>query len=94
MTIVDILVPVISAIGFLVVGGSLAVFVLPKFFDAVLLTKTDSLEVSRGWVSMAVMFGLLLLFMPMTFYARASPRKFSVFVVVPVWSNMSFVLIL
>lgn len=73
VTLIDIFIPVASAVGFLLIGGALAVSVLPSAIDRFILSRTDSVEVSRGWVSMAVMFSLLLLFMPMTYYGKASP---------------------
>ena len=74
VSFVDIVIPVLSAVGFLLVGGALAVSVLPQAIDMFLLNKADGLGgESRGWTSLAIMFTLLLLFMPMTYYAKASP---------------------
>jgi Kef-type K+ transport system membrane component KefB len=70
----DIMLPVISALGFLIIGGSLALFVLPKALNWLILDRipNDS-HCSREWMSLAIMFVLLLTLIPATYYAKASP---------------------
>ena len=70
----DMMLPVISALGFLLIGGSLALFVLPKALNWLILDRipNDS-RCSREWMSLAIMFVLLLTLIPATYYAKASP---------------------
>lgn len=52
----------------------MAVFVIPKFLNNVALDRIPSLTgFGRDWASMCIMFALLLLLMPATYYAKASP---------------------
>ena len=66
-------VPIISALGFLVVGGGLAVTIIPRAIDDYILSRCGAMGWNRGWVSMAIMFSLMLVFMPMTYAAKSSP---------------------
>jgi hypothetical protein len=72
-TTFDMILPIISALGFLVVGGGLAITVIPRWIDDLILSKCGSMGWNRGWVSMAIMFCLMLVFMPMTYAAKSSP---------------------
>lgn len=74
VTVMDMLLPVISALGFLLIGGALAIFVLPKALNWLILDRipNDSSH-SREWMSLAIMFVLLLTLIPATYYAKASP---------------------
>jgi len=73
VSIVDMAVPIVSALAFLVGGGYIAVFVLPGI-NSYFLERIPALTgFGREWVSMSIMFALLLLLMPTTFYAKASP---------------------
>lgn len=65
-----ILIPIVSAVLFLVVGGYLALFVAPPFLNQYVLKHFE--QESHGKIEMAVMFGILLALMPATFYAKAS----------------------
>jgi len=70
----DMLIPVISALGFLIIGGALAIFVLPKALNWLILDRIPSdRQLSREWISLAIMFVLLLTLIPATYYAKASP---------------------
>lgn len=70
ITVAGILVPIVSALLFLILGGYIAVFVLPKLIDRYILPRFS--EHSRDKVEMTGMFGLLLALMPATHYAQAS----------------------
>ena len=65
-----ILIPVISAVLFLLVGGAIALFVLPGLVEKYVLVRTK--EEHKGQVELTIMFGLLLAMMPATYYAKAS----------------------
>jgi Kef-type K+ transport system membrane component KefB len=71
LSIVEMMIPVISALGFLIVGGYLAIFVLPKVLDKAILNHVD--KHNREWTAMAIMFVLLLALIPATKAAKASP---------------------
>lgn len=70
ITVAGILIPVISAVLFLVVGGYVAVFILPKVIDRFILPRFG--VHSRDKVEMTIMFALVLTLMPATKYAQAS----------------------
>lgn len=73
-TTIDMIIPIVSALGFLVIGGGLAVFVLPKFLNRYILDPIGQPGDSRrDWTSMAIMFSLLLALVPLTYYGKASP---------------------
>jgi len=74
LTVANVLIPIVSAVGFLVIGGYIAIFVLPKILDRCLLSRIpDDGSKSREWVSLAILFSLLLGLIPATYYAKASP---------------------
>jgi len=67
-------VPIVSALAFLCIGGYIAVFVLPKLLDRFVLDYVPKITgFSRDWVSMAIMFLLVLALIPTTYYGKASP---------------------
>lgn len=70
ITVSGILIPIISALAFLVLGGYLAVFVLPGIIGRFILPKFD--QSNHDKIEMTGMFGLVLGLMPATYYARAS----------------------
>jgi len=70
ITIAGILIPIVSALLFLILGGYIAVFVFPKFINRYILPRFS--EQSRDKVEMTGMFGLVLALMPATHYAQAS----------------------
>jgi len=73
-TTMDMIIPIASAIGFLVIGGSLALFALPKFLNRFLLDKLGQPgDASRDWTSIGIMMILLLVLVPLTYYSKASP---------------------
>ena len=74
LSVIDLVVPVISAICFLVGGGAIAIFYIPTVLEKYLfepLAKHTSFD--RDWVAMAVMFSFLLALVPTTYFAKASP---------------------
>eukprot|EP00538_Stauroneis_constricta_P004518 CAMPEP_0119546592 /NCGR_PEP_ID=MMETSP1352-20130426/944_1 /TAXON_ID=265584 /ORGANISM="Stauroneis constricta, Strain CCMP1120" /LENGTH=831 /DNA_ID=CAMNT_0007591311 /DNA_START=186 /DNA_END=2681 /DNA_ORIENTATION=- len=70
ITVVGVLVPIISALAFLVIGGYVAIFVLPGIIEKNVLARFD--EDHRGKVEMVIMWALVLVLMPATFYGKAS----------------------
>lgn len=70
ITVTGILVPIISAVAFLVIGGYLAVFVLPDLIGKFILPRFNPQNHEK--VEMTGMFGLVLGLMPATYYSRAS----------------------
>jgi hypothetical protein len=67
----DLLLPVTSALGFLLVGGYLAIFVLPNTMERLALGRRQKSD--REWTAMIVMFALVLILLPATQAAKASP---------------------
>ena len=73
-TTMDMIIPIVSALGFLSIGGGLAVFVLPKLLNRYILDPIGKPgDSKRDWTSMAIMFALLLALVPLTYYSKASP---------------------
>ena len=70
VTISSIIIPIVSAIGFLVGGGYVAVYILPGILDRFIISKVP--EEKQGYVSMCIMLSLMLGLMPATYYAKAS----------------------
>jgi len=70
ITAASVLIPIISAVAFLGIGGYVALYVLPPVINKHVLVKFD--EVSHGKVEMTIMIGMLIVMMPATFYAKAS----------------------
>ena len=70
ITVSGILIPIVSALLFLVVGGYVAVFILPIFINKYILPRFN--DQSRDKIEMSIMFGLVLALMPATKYAKAS----------------------
>ncbi|KAL3936956.1 MAG: hypothetical protein SGARI_002339, partial [Bacillariaceae sp.] len=70
ITVQGILIPIISAILFLVLGGYICVFILPGWIEKYILTRFN--EMNHDKVELALMFGMLLALMPATHYAKAS----------------------
>ena len=70
ITVSGVLIPVISAILFLVLGGYVAIFAFPPLMNKYVLPRFG--EEKHDYVEMATMFGLLLGLMPATYYCKAS----------------------
>jgi predicted Kef-type K+ transport protein len=70
ITVSGILIPVISALVFLILGGYCAVFVLPPLINKHILTRFE--EDVRDRVEMVILILMILVLMPATYYAQAS----------------------
>jgi len=70
VTVASVLIPVMSALGFLLIGGFMAIYVLPPIISKYILSRFPS-EV-HDKLELLIMFSMLLLLMPATFYAKAS----------------------
>lgn len=70
ITVAGILIPVVSATLFLVIGGAIALLVLPGILNKYVIFRVK--EQHKGKLELAIMFGILLVMMPATFYAKAS----------------------
>lgn len=65
-----ILIPIVSAVSYLLIGGYIALFVAPSLINKHVLSKVR--EENHGSVELAILFALLVGLMPATFYAKAS----------------------
>ncbi len=70
ITVVGILIPIISAMAFLIIGGYVAIFILPPLINKYILSRFK--EENHDRIEMAIMFVLVLVLMPATYYAKAS----------------------
>mmetsp|Transcript_10833 Transcript_10833/g.14344 ORF Transcript_10833/g.14344 Transcript_10833/m.14344 type:complete len:780 (+) Transcript_10833:171-2510(+) len=70
ITAMGILIPVISALSFLIIGGYAAIFIVPPVISKYIHPRVDPSH--HATVEMAIMFGLVLCLMPATYYAKAS----------------------
>lgn len=70
ITIAGILIPIVSALLFLCLGGYICVFILPKLINKYILPRFS--EQHHDKIEMVIMFGLVLALMPATHYAKAS----------------------
>ncbi len=66
----DMVIPIISALVWLVVGGGIALLVFPKIFAAVV--AHTGMDNSSGSLSLAVLLGIVFLLLPSTYFSRAS----------------------
>jgi len=69
-SVAAIVVPIVSALGFLIIGGLIAVLVLPQFLDRFFFTRFK--KENRGAAGLALMFLFLFAMMPATYYAKSS----------------------
>lgn len=69
-SLATILIPIFSALGFLIIGGYIAVFVLPPILDKVFYPRIS--KEHHGSAGLALMFLLLFAMMPATYYAKSS----------------------
>lgn len=69
-SVMAIIIPVISALGFLIIGGAIALFVAPPFLNKYVISRFS--EHSKGKVEMTIMISVLILLIPATIYAKAS----------------------
>jgi predicted Kef-type K+ transport protein len=70
ITVSGILIPVISALAFLIIGGYCAIFVLPPLINKHILTRFE--EHDRARVEMVILILMIIVLMPATYYAQAS----------------------
>mmetsp|Transcript_13192 Transcript_13192/g.18670 ORF Transcript_13192/g.18670 Transcript_13192/m.18670 type:complete len:807 (-) Transcript_13192:178-2598(-) len=70
ITASGVLIPIISALAYLCVGGYVAIAVLPGFLDKYVVSKFSSEH--KGQIEMIIMFALLIGLMPATHYTKAS----------------------
>jgi len=70
VTVAGVLIPIISATLFLVVGGAIALLVLPGLLNKHVVVKVK--EENKGKLEMMIMFVILLGLMPATYYCKAS----------------------
>jgi len=70
VTVAAIVVPIVSALAFLVIGGYAAVFILPPFLDKYFYARFK--KENNGAAGLALMFLILLAMMPATYYAKSS----------------------
>jgi Kef-type K+ transport system membrane component KefB len=68
--VASIVVPIVSALGFLILGGYIAVFQLPKFLDRFFFPKIK--KQNHGSAGLGLMFLFLFAMMPATYYAKSS----------------------
>jgi len=65
-----IVIPIVSALGFLVGGGIIAVTALPKFLDRYFFSRVR--KENHGSAGLGLMFLILFAMMPATYYAKSS----------------------
>jgi hypothetical protein len=70
ITVASILIPIVSALGFLVLGGYAAIFILPGLIQKYVLVRFK--EENHDRVEMGIMWLLVVGLMPATYYAKAS----------------------
>lgn len=70
ITLMGVLIPVISALGFLVIGGYLALMVLPDLFDKFIFKNVR--KKNRGKIALFIMLAMVLGLMQATHYTKAS----------------------
>lgn len=70
ITVASILIPVISAFAYLLIGGYIAIWVAPPFLDKYVTGKVE--ESKRDKLEFTIMMGLLIALMPATHFAKAS----------------------
>lgn len=66
----NILIPVVSAVGFLLIGGYVALFVIPSVNKKWIMPRIA--PENHGKAKLIIMFGVLLIMMPATFYGGSS----------------------
>jgi Kef-type K+ transport system membrane component KefB len=71
ITVSGVLIPIVSALCFLVIGGYIALFVLPGLLDRFILKEGMS-EKKHGQIALGIMFVLTLGLMQATHYTEAS----------------------
>lgn len=67
-SVAAIVIPIVSALAFLIIGGYIAVFKLPKFLDKYFYPKIK--QESHGSAGLGLMFVILFAMMPATYYGK------------------------
>lgn len=70
LTVASVLIPIVSAIGFLCGGGFICIFILPKLINKFILPRFN--DTNHAKIEMVIMFGLVLALMPATYYCQSS----------------------
>ena len=70
LTVSSILVPIVSALCFLIIGGYLAIYQAPQFIHRFVLDKMEEQYYPK--IELGIMFGLLLALLPATYYCKSS----------------------
>lgn len=68
--VASIVIPIVSALGFLIIGGYVAVYILPPILDRQLFSRIK--KENHGSVGLGLMFLILFGMMPATYYAKSS----------------------
>jgi len=68
--VASILIPIVSALAFLVGGGAMAVTILPRFLDNYFFAKIK--KENHGSAGLGLMFLMLFALMPATYYSKSS----------------------
>jgi len=71
VSIGSILIPIISALGYLLLGGYLAISVLPGILEKYILCRLPK-SINRGRAELTIMLFMLIALMPATKYSKAS----------------------
>lgn len=66
----SVLIPVVSAVAFLVIGGYIALFIFPPLVHKYIHPRVSTEHLGKA--ELAIMFGILLFMLPATYYAKAS----------------------
>ena len=69
-SVASIVIPIASALGFLILGGYIAVYVLPPILDRQIFSRIK--KENHGSVGLGLMFLILFGMMPATYYAKSS----------------------
>lgn len=70
ITAATVIIPIVSALAYLIIGGYVAIWLLPPFLEKYVMTKVEPEYKDR--VEFTIMIGLLLALMPATYYSKAS----------------------
>ena len=68
--VASVLIPVVSAVLYLVVGGYVAIWIIPPVLEKYLFSNIGTEHKDK--IEMSIMFGMLLALMPATYYSKAS----------------------
>ena len=70
ITAATVIVPIVSALAYLLIGGYIAIWLLPPFLEKFVMPKVQPEYKDR--LEFTIMIGLLLALMPATYYSKAS----------------------